>query len=580
MLKCGTILENRYEILCHLKSGGMGEIYKAKETTLGHLMAIKEMSIAGLPPYARQTAIERFECEARILARFNHPGLPRVSHLFLYGDNYYMVMDFIHGVDLLEASGRRGSPFPEEEVRDWAIQVLNVLEYLHSLTPPVIIRDLKPSNIMLEDTGRIKIIDFGIAKVFDNLSPGTQIHMKGSGTPPFAPLEQYSSSGTFTDVRSDLYALGVTMYFLLTLTLPPPAPEMVVAGGRPTPPRRLNPSISTAMESVVLKAMEIKREARFASARQMREALLSGSGEFRPIGGAWESGAACPVAPSFTERQYVCICTRCGMIYPSTESLCLGCSIPLVMVSRPKPALMIVNPQDGKHMLLIPAGSFWTGSTFPNRNGNDPPRRQVYLPDFYLDRFPVTNLEFARFVEETGYSTTAEQEDAEENWRKWFSEETGQHPVVNVSWYDAQEYCYWAGKRLPTEAEWEKGARSSDGRGFPWGNLWDRNRCNNFHMEESSGKRLDMHEGRGTTPVGCIPGNISPYGVEDMCGNVWEWVADWDQSSANAQATPFKVLKGGCWETEDPRLLRCYSRCLYLPRFFSYHWGFRCARDV
>lgn len=163
------------------------------------------------------------------------------------------------------------------------------------------------------------------------------------------------------------------------------------------------------------------------------------------------------------------------------------------------------------------------------------PRHQVHLPDYWIDRYPVTNAQFNRFAQETGFEHG--------DWRDAFQPGKEQHPVVFVSWEDACAYAQWSGKRLPTEAEWEKASRGNDGRRYPWGKRWDGTRCN--------------VGGRGTSPVGAFPEGESPYGCHDLVGNVYEWVADWYDagyylaSPSNAPSGPEcgqgRVVRGGSW---------------------------------
>jgi formylglycine-generating enzyme required for sulfatase activity len=225
-------------------------------------------------------------------------------------------------------------------------------------------------------------------------------------------------------------------------------------------------------------------------------------------------------------------------------------------------------------MVLIPAGPFTMG-----QDGSKPkngPAHEVDLPAFEIDRFEVTNDEFAYFVEQTGYVTYAE-ENASKNWRDAV-EGKGNHPVVYVTWNDAVAYCEWAGKRLPTEAEWEKAARGDDGRVYPWGN--------DFVADNGN-----FYEGgiRGTTSVGSFGAGASPYGVEDMAGNVREWVQDFFLAYPGAapDADPFfgeeyRVNRGGGWfDGEEGEIVTTYNRNAGPPDTSANDdIGFRCVRDA
>ncbi len=159
----------------------------------------------------------------------------------------------------------------------------------------------------------------------------------------------------------------------------------------------------------------------------------------------------------------------------------------------------------GHPLVYVPAGEFIMGSDDTGW-AHERPAHRVFLSAYWIDPFPVTNAQFAQFVQATGYRAQGE-------WRSAFQPGKERHPVVCVTWNDVCAYGEWCGKRLPTEAQWEKAARGVDGRRYPWGNNWDGNKCN--------------VSGRGTTPVGAYPDGASPYGCQDMAGNVWEWVADW-----------------------------------------------------
>jgi len=209
----------------------------------------------------------------------------------------------------------------------------------------------------------------------------------------------------------------------------------------------------------------------------------------------------------------------------------------------------MINTTDGADMILIPAGEFLMGSPEAKGNDDERPQHKVYLDAFYIYKYKVTNGQFARFVKETGYK-------AEGDWMRYAKSGRETHPVVCVTWNDAWAYCRWAGGRLPTEAQWEKAARGTDGKEYPWGNTWDRNRCN-WHEGPKVSGMADIYSGRGTAPVGSFPSGVSPYGVHDMAGNVWEWCSDWydmDYYRSSPSRNPEgpghggnRVVRGGCF---------------------------------
>jgi len=230
------ILGNRYVIEHPVKSGGMGAIYRAKHIKLDEVCAIKEMTFTSTDPKQNQYAMKRFYEEAKLLSRLRHPNLPVVTDYFDENNKYYIVMDFVEGEDLETTLRRDGKPgLAEEKVIEWIKEVLYVLDYLHSQTPPVIYRDIKPSNIMVRNKDKkVMLVDFGIAKALQGniYSPQTAI-----GTFGYAPIEQYRGK---VEPRSDLYALGATIHYLLTGAAP--------TSCQPDPVRKLVPSATEAIE--------------------------------------------------------------------------------------------------------------------------------------------------------------------------------------------------------------------------------------------------------------------------------------------------------------------------------------------
>lgn len=225
----------------------------------------------------------------------------------------------------------------------------------------------------------------------------------------------------------------------------------------------------------------------------------------------------------------------------------------------------IIGP-DGKEMKLIPGGPFLMGDDDGPEDAR--PRHRVDLPDYWIDKYPVTNAEYAAFLAATGHRPPPHWTDG------GYPPGKGNHPVVSVSWEDAQAYAVWAGKRLPTEAEWEKAARGSDGRAWPWGNTFEPSRCNTREAGRGGTTSVDAHSPQGD----------SPYGVADMAGNVWEWTADWYQAYPGSHYTnanfgqECRVLRGGSW-SYPADAARCARRSFDFPDFLFESYGFRCALD-
>jgi serine/threonine-protein kinase len=514
----------------------MGTIYLAQDTRFStRTCAVKEMLDTFTSPNERADAVRRFEQESDILASLQHPNIINVFDRFTEGQRHYLVMPFIKGRSLEEHLVELGGAASEAKVIEWAMCICDVLEYLHSQQPPIIYRDLKPSNIMVTDTGRLILIDFGIARNFVPRAQGTMI-----GTPGYAPPEQWQG---MAEPRSDLYSLGATMHHLLTGIDPRSRPPFVF-----DPVRKIKPSLSSSIEQIIDKLLQMRADQRYPNTAALKQALSNVTRPVQPV-----------VVPPKPQPK------------------------PQVVQPQPqpsRPSSTIINSKDGAEMILIPAGEFLMGTSdeqieellrqFPSWKrkwfANEQPQHRVTVDDFYIDKYPVTNAQFEQFVKTTDYK-------AEGDWRKYFTKGKEKHPVVCVPWNDANTYCKWAGKRLPTEAEWEKAARGADGRIWPWGNAWDKSKCNS-----SDG-------GPGTTtPVGSYPAGASPYGVMDMAGNVWEWCADWydekyyasapDRNPQGPSSGTQRGVRGGSWNG-IPDGARAAFRYWIDPGNWFVNYGFR-----
>lgn len=277
-LKNGEVLRGRYKIRERIGQGGMGSIYLADDTRLkGRECALKEIEYdRALPENIREEAREQFLREATVLARLDHPNLPKVSDIFSNGPRDYIVMDYVPGNDLrtIMLEARRNKRFlPEKEVLAWADQIANALNYLHSQEPPIVHRDIKPSNLKLMPHGLIKLVDFGLVKV---LAPEevTITIIQGQGTALYTPLEQYGGSDVHTDIRSDIYAFGATLYHLLSNEPPADARSRFLHPDKLTPLRQINPAILQRTEKAVFWSMSLHPDERPSSINEFRQALL------------------------------------------------------------------------------------------------------------------------------------------------------------------------------------------------------------------------------------------------------------------------------------------------------------------
>jgi len=265
------ILNNRYRILSLLGTGGMGAVYHAHDPVLNREVAIKQLQPDPVTGDRPEQIQQQFLREAQSLAALHHPNLPRVTDYFTADNLHYLVMDYIAGQSLQELMKATQRGLPEAQVLAWADQLLAALEYIHQ--HGLIHRDIKPANIRLTPDGCVFLVDFGLVKQHDAVNPHTISLIRGIGTPEYAPPEQYDASSAHTDERSDIYALGATLYHLLCGRAPTTVSVRMSEPARFETPRTHNPNLSLDVERVILRAMEIERAKRFANATDMRSAL-------------------------------------------------------------------------------------------------------------------------------------------------------------------------------------------------------------------------------------------------------------------------------------------------------------------
>jgi serine/threonine-protein kinase len=304
ILDSGVILRSRYEIVELVGQGGMGAVYKANDLRLdGRVCAIKEVQpeLLGVDNSEEMLAetVDQFYQEASVLARLDHPYLPKVSDYFSEGRREYLVMDYVAGRDLQEmlADARRtNNALAESQVLGWAAQILDALDYLHAQDPPVLHRDIKPGNIKLTTQGTIKLVDFGLVKLLYPEDSRTVTVVQGRGTVAYTPLEQYGGDSGHTDVRSDIYSLAATLYHLLAGDPPVDAKERFLQPGCLLPLRQLNPAVSARTERALFQALAMHPNERPASVAEFRTLLLGSA----PIPGVMRA-ANVVVEPSWRE---------------------------------------------------------------------------------------------------------------------------------------------------------------------------------------------------------------------------------------------------------------------------------------
>lgn len=386
----GSLLNVRYEIVRRIGGGGMGAVYLAKDRNLGDApRAVKEMVEAHLDPTMHEKAIGDFKRESLLLTSLEHPSIPTIYDYF-YDESlgrFYLVMKFISGGDL--ASRLRNAPggkIDEKTVADWGMQTADVLEYLHSRPKPIIYRDLKPANLMIDgNTGRIMVIDFGIARWVKQEEKG----VTAVGTMGYAPPELF---GGRVEPRSDVYSLGATMFHLLTGSDPQDNPLLIFDFAKNPRPRQIAPSISSEMEQILMRSVEYKPEDRFVSAGAMRDSLASHLEKL--MSGQVSYGIPASQIGNETVQVQTVYCGFCGGRIAADDIFCAHCGArqPMAGVgssatlrpARPTAKLVVAGTTELDASFVLQKDNNLIGRTDPHSN---------VFPEIDLSRFdPETKV--------------------------------------------------------------------------------------------------------------------------------------------------------------------------------------------
>jgi formylglycine-generating enzyme required for sulfatase activity/tRNA A-37 threonylcarbamoyl transferase component Bud32 len=504
----------KYEIEHKVGRGGFAVVYKARDPFLNRDVAIKVLH-ANLSDEPEM--VERFYREARSAAALRHPHIVTIYEIGELDDGQiYLVMEYLPGLSLAEVLAEIKT-FSVEQTLAILEQIADALDYAHGQN--LVHRDVKPQNIRVQDkedgTFDCVLTDFGLAKFLasEDLTTSGVI-----GTFGYMAPEQAAGRQDQIGPATDVYALGVMAYRMLTGRVPfegDSASVLVAHLQDPPPdPRAICDALSPGVASVLLRSLAKDPLDRYPSAGEMvadlrQVAGLAGLDElaFAPHGSLWAGAGD-------------------------------------------------VGPTELPEMIFVAEGFFWRGSEEgdPEAAANEKPRRQEYLPDYYVARYPVTNAQYMSFVRTMGSPAPVHWPGGEIPPGK------EKHPVVNLDYQEAVDYCRWLSEmtgqryRLPTEYEWEKAARGGEPetRRYPWGDDWAKGRCNSAEEGHGDTTAVDRYNAH----------NCSPYGVVDMVGNVWEWTDSLyrpypgSNYYSTAHGSARYVVRGGSWRNgkEDARV--------------------------
>lgn len=548
----------KYELLDYL-GGGMADVYRARDTVTGKIVAIKILK----PANAADDEIKaRFLEEARTAAPLDHP---HVINVFDFGEVDglpYMVMEFLHGQDLRGyiRSGRTGDIIAKLRA---AVQLAEALEYIHANN--IIHRDIKPDNVHIDTDGLVRLIDFGIAKS-DLCSVKTRAGF-AVGTVAYMAPEQLIGENT---KLVDVYAFGLVLFELLTgikvievegatnqqvfyrIQAEPVDTEPLRQVGTPA-------SVIHLIERCTAKEPKYRPQSFSKIRQELQEAIQEVTGPINvpvvvPLGWRWMYISGAVLAA-------VVLTVWLAFRHPKGNAPTTTSSVETSSVSQPKPLPTTIHDPAGV-MVLVPAGPF----RFEEHELDQPAAPIVKsLPNFYIDRTEVTNGVYIRYGKGRRAAVPAGR---------------SEYPVVNVTAKEAQAFCEAVGKRLPTKFEWEKAARGADDRRYPWGDQAEPSRAN---VSDNSGSHLLPAEA-------VLEGGASPSGALHMAGNVWEFVSDsrlpnrnevqyWSQFGHADQSKLWPLVFGGSWKRSlisaalwDPAVIP--------PNEKQADLGFRCAKSV
>ncbi len=561
----------RYHLVEKLGEGGMAVVYKAFDTRLECDVAVKVIRMERLTQEMMVTTLKRFEREAKAVAQLTHANIVKVTD---FGENEgtpYLVMEYLVGGTVKQFLGKSR---PYTDAAHLLAPVARALGYAH--THNLIHRDVKPSNILITESGEPMLTDFGIAKILDleggQTLTGTGV---GIGTPEYMAPEQWTGNIT---PAVDIYSLGVVFYELVTghkpYTADTPAAVLIKLISDPLPsPSKFVPELPEKVEQVIFKALARKPEDRYQSMGELEKALKDLL-VFETARKISSPEAAISIAPEVRQEE---IESNLPEEANSPTELEDETSATVIQTIQPETSAtgsnwveeiqntMKIKLGAGVFMdfIRIPAGEFLMGSNpevDPSATTDEQPQHLVYLDEYWIAKTSVTRSQYKLFASQQKSIL----------YQFWYNtndlDSREDEPFTNIDWYTAVDFCEWLGNickakiKIPSEAQWEKAARGTDGRIFPWGN-------------EATPELFDQP---------------SPFGVKGMAGNVWNWTADWlseQYYTKSSRINPigpkkgsFKVVRGGSSSLD---ISECRSTCrLGLdPTQKLENVGFRCVLE-
>jgi len=573
-----------------LGRGGMGEVYLAQHLSLEIPVALKTLR----PDLESTDCVERFLREARMCARIQHPNVVTIHDVGHQEGLYYIVMQYVQGRNLAQVVRECEGRVPWRSALRITQLAAGGLHAVHNLN--LVHRDVKPSNIMLAKDSRVLLMDFGL--VGQEVDSSVARAGRPMGTPPYMSPEQ--CRGEPLDRRSDIFSLGSTLYSLLSGKEPfEGATELVmakIAGGESLPRiEHPDPDMPDDVRVLVTKATAYRREDRFATAWDMARAakkaltasLLAPTPMLKTVAAVTPGAETAKKAPPLDEllplrsprERIVDVLPWILVTGAAVAGLLLFVLLfTLAAVAGRGGAEPSADSSPPPRMIHIEPGFAQLGNdpakvrTFLENHLDganlqkalaaiaDEPQQRVEVPEFWIDQYEVTNAEYAKFVKET---RRAPPEHFLGNEPPPGKED---HPVVNVTYDDAEAYARWAGKQLPTREQWVRAFRGDSDRLFPWG---DEYRAELANVGDNSAFP-------STSPVEDTPGDVSPFGVCNMVGNASEFI----RGTTFKRGVDWRVAKGA--EYKLPGFFHGIGSCQYFYRPLDVKErgvGFRCVRE-